>query len=177
METNKKENQSFILWGKPLKSLKLSNEISTETKEYDSEILKNKNYLINAFSNEFIFDYQISNPLQLKVKYNYSEQRNSSKSEYSFTHKINSELSWSITGKGNLQTSFSYIKLAYNGDVNSPSAYPMLQGFLPGDNLTWELSFQRNISKHMHLLINYNGRKTGDSPIVHVGSMQLRASF
>lgn len=177
LETNKNESWTFIFWGKPFKNLKLSNELKTQKKEYDSQILNTKNYIINSFNNSFTFDYQISNPFQLKLKYNYTEQRNNMKNECSFFHEINNELNWSIAKKGNLQTNFSYIKLIYNGDVSSASAYPMLQGFLPGNNLTWNLSFQRNISKNLHLLINYNGRKTGESPIVHVGSMQLRANF
>jgi hypothetical protein len=53
----------------------------------------------------------------------------------------------------------------------------MLEGLNPGSNITWEANYQRNISKHMQLSVNYNGRQSESSPIIHTGGVQVRAFF
>ena len=44
-------------------------------------------------------------------------------------------------------------------------------------DMTWELTYQQNLSKHMQLSVNYNGRHSTDSPVIHTGGVQVRAFF
>jgi hypothetical protein len=53
----------------------------------------------------------------------------------------------------------------------------MLEGLLPGYNYTWLISWQRNVSEHIQLNIQYNGRMPQDVKPIHAGSIQVRAVF
>jgi hypothetical protein len=53
----------------------------------------------------------------------------------------------------------------------------MLEGLRPGKNGTWNVSYQQNLSDHLQLNLIYDGRKSTETPVVHVGSVQLRAYF
>ncbi len=53
----------------------------------------------------------------------------------------------------------------------------MLEGLQEGANMTWELTNQQNLSKHMQLSVSYNGRHSEDIPIIHTGGVQVRAFF
>ncbi|NTW34117.1 MAG: hypothetical protein HGB12_16115, partial [Bacteroidetes bacterium] len=97
--------------------------------------------------------------------------------ERAFINKAGFETKYNVLSKGSLIFKFEYIKIAYNSPENSTIAYEMLEGLKKGDNSTWNLSYQRNISTNLQLDLSYNGRKSIGSKIIHVGSVQLRAYF
>jgi hypothetical protein len=72
---------------------------------------------------------------------------------------------------------FSYLDIRYNGQENSSLGFEMLEGLSAGDNFTWTVSVQRNLSKNLQLSIQYNGRKPGDFRTIHSGGIQARAMF
>ncbi len=53
----------------------------------------------------------------------------------------------------------------------------MLEGFFPGNNLTWDLIFQKSISKKVQINFNYSGRTSKDTKVIQTGTMQIRAIF
>jgi len=65
----------------------------------------------------------------------------------------------------------------FEGNLNSPVAFQMLEGLQPGTNLTWLLGVQKRLTSYLDLNINYFGRSSDSSKTIHSGSMQLRASF
>ena len=73
--------------------------------------------------------------------------------------------------------SFSYIKNNFDGATNTPVAFQMLEGFQKGENLTWSVLFQRNITKFLNLSLNYQGRKSESTNPIHTGMVQLKAFF
>jgi hypothetical protein len=52
-----------------------------------------------------------------------------------------------------------------------------LEGLQPGENQTWELSIQKQISKFLDLNLSYQGRKSPGIKSIHTGSIQLKAFF
>ena len=72
---------------------------------------------------------------------------------------------------------FNYINNKFTTTNNASLAYEMLEGLQQGANMTWEMTYQQNISKHMQLSINYNGRKSEENPVIHTGGVQVRAFF
>jgi hypothetical protein len=70
-----------------------------------------------------------------------------------------------------------FIQIQFNDDTNSPVSYEMLNSLSKGENYTWELVYQRNLSNNIQISINYNGRKTPKSNMVHLGGAQIRAFF
>jgi len=72
---------------------------------------------------------------------------------------------------------FSLYQNKYNGDELAPVAYQMLEGLQPGQNLTWRLIIQKNLTQFLDINVNYQGRKSEESKAIHTGSIQLRAYF
>jgi hypothetical protein len=61
--------------------------------------------------------------------------------------------------------------------TNSTLGFEMLEGLATGDNYTWSLTYQRTLSNNMQINLNYDGRKTPLSKIIHTGGIQVRAFF
>lgn len=70
-----------------------------------------------------------------------------------------------------------YIKIKYNAETNTSLAYTMLEGLLPGNNVTWEANFQNNLGKNLRLNLLYQGQKSEGSKVLHTGNIQLSAFF
>lgn len=72
---------------------------------------------------------------------------------------------------------FSLYENKFIGNELSPVAYQMLEGLQPGENLTWRLLLQKNLTQFLDINVNYQGRKSETSKAIHTGSVQLRAFF
>jgi hypothetical protein len=53
----------------------------------------------------------------------------------------------------------------------------MLEGLQAGQNLTWRLLLQKNLTQFLDINLNYQGRKSQSSQTIHTGNIQLRAYF
>ena len=71
----------------------------------------------------------------------------------------------------------SFYENSFDGNVFSPVAYQMLEGLQPGQNMTWRLLVQKNLTQFLDINVNYQGRKSETSRAIHTGSVQLRAYF
>ncbi len=53
----------------------------------------------------------------------------------------------------------------------------MLEVLLPGRNFTWTLNIQQKLARGLQLLLTYEGRKSENQRIVHIGKMQANLLF
>ena len=97
--------------------------------------------------------------------------------ETSNTRDLGLELTWRKSSTSNLQVQFDWVNIEFNGNRNTPVEFEILQGLRPGSNFIWLLNYTRRLSKNFDLIINYNGRKSQDTPIVNTAGVQLRAIF
>ena len=72
---------------------------------------------------------------------------------------------------------FSFYDNRFKGNSMSPVAYQMLEGLQAGQNMTWRLLLQKNLTEFLDININYQGRKSEMSQTIHTGNVQLRAYF
>ncbi|AWA29083.1 hypothetical protein HYN48_02710 [Flavobacterium magnum] len=72
---------------------------------------------------------------------------------------------------------FSLYQNQFDGDALAPVAYQMLEGLQPGQNTTWRLLLQKNLTQFLDINLSYQGRKSETSKAIHTGSVQLRAYF
>lgn len=98
----------------------------------------------------------------------------------------NAEVTWNPQGKQNAQgfraaTSLrmkgTFTDIRFTGQPNTAVAFTMLEGLQDGKNFLWSLNLDRQLSKSLQLSLNYEGRKTGDNRVIHVGRAQVRAVF
>lgn len=79
--------------------------------------------------------------------------------------------------KFNINGEFSLYDNNFVGNELLPVSFQMLEGLQSGKNTTWRLVLQKNLTQYLELNINYQGRKTEMSQVIHTGNIQLRANF
>lgn len=143
-----------------------------------SENYPEKNYKINGYQ------------LAPKISYLFSKST-SWDLFYEFQNKENQIGKFETLQQSRFGTSFSYAgekKITMNGEVSfyqnkfvgneySSVGFQMLEGLQTGQNLTWRLLFQKNLTNFLDVNFNYQGRKSETSQTIHTGSVQLRAYF
>lgn len=144
-----------------------------------SQLFSSRNYLIESYESEQRLIYQPNTTLRLSGIYKYTQKQNIIEGgiQKALLHTYAMELKFNQTEKGSLTGRADFIQIYYNEKPNTPVAYEMLNALSKGENYTWELSYQRNLSNNIQISINYNGRKTPTSPAVHLGGAQVRAFF
>lgn len=144
-----------------------------------SEFFNNRNFQIKTIEIEPKFTFQPNVKFRVSILYNYEEKLNNNLfgGEELIGQKAGVELRYNVASKGSFRGSFNYINNQFVSNSNASLDYEMLEGLQEGQNMTWELTYQQNLSKHMQLSINYNGRKSEETPFIHTGGVQVRAFF
>lgn len=87
------------------------------------------------------------------------------------------ELRFNKVKKGSFLAGFNHVYIDYNGSLNSALAFEMLNSLRPGNNFTWNLTYQRTLANNLQISINYNGRKPKDILTIHNAGVEVRAFF
>ncbi|MBI2258816.1 MAG: hypothetical protein HYU67_07955 [Flavobacteriia bacterium] len=158
------------------KKFSIENQIQTGRKVSEADYTTGRNYAIKYSWIKPMLSYQPNTVLRISVHYKYSDKKNISGehgiiNEYGFQGKFNQ------AEKGSFQGNFSFIKIAYNATDNSALGFEILEALKVGENYTWTASYQRSVSKSLQISIQYNGRKSQSSKIIHSGGMEVRAFF
>lgn len=150
----------------------------TSLTETLSENYDTRNYKIETYGMHPKLSYLFSKNTSLDVFYELQNKRNTIGSLESLVQQ-RVGVSFSYAGnKGFTSTGeFSLYENNFNGNPLSPAAYQMLQGLQAGQNLTWKLLLQKNLTQYLDLSLNYEGRKSETSKPIHTGNLQLRAFF
>jgi hypothetical protein len=161
----------------PIIGITLTNFASLGEKKYSSEFFQSKNFNISYITNESQLSYQPNVKYRISFIYKYSDKQNTLGTEKSMSNDIGLEFRFNVVNKGNLTSKINFIKIDYNENTSTSVAYEMLEGLYPGNNGTWSVLYQRNLSDYLQLSLNYTGRISEDMPAIHTGSVQLRAFF
>jgi len=146
-----------------------------------SDFLENRNYTIDQYKIGPEFAWQPSPYFRSTARYSFSNKENIENVEFNEraqTHKIGVDLRFAKAIKTTLTGDLQVILIDYNGEVNSPVGYEMLQALTPGTNITWTLNWLQKIGEGLQLNVVYEGRNSeGLDRVVHVGRMQVSALF
>jgi hypothetical protein len=144
-----------------------------------SEYFSSRDYNIRYNETTPAITFQPNVSFRFILNYTYTEKKNLSGilGEKSFMNKAGIETKYNVLSKGSLAMKLNFIDINYNSPENTSVAYEILEGLKNGQNVTWSLSYQRNISSNLQLSLIYDGRKSESTKAVHVGSVQLRAYF
>lgn len=146
-----------------------------------SDFLENRNYTIDQFTVGPELAWQPTPFFRTTGMYSFTGKENSENPEFdekAKVHQVGLDVRFAKAIKTTLTGNLKYIQIDYNGEVNSPVGYEMLQALTPGTNLTWSLSWLQRIGEGLQLNLVYEGRNSeGLDRIVHVGRMQVSALF
>lgn len=161
------------------KQITLVSRGSTGTKSNASDFLNGRNYNLNYQTGEVQFSYQPSTSFRISTTGKYTEKRNTEDlgGEIAILRDLGVELRYSVVSKGNFLLNVNYISIYFDGLANTSLAFEMLDALQVGQNVTWSLAFQRNLSKNLQLSLNYNGRTSQTTRTIHSGGMSVRAFF
>jgi len=87
------------------------------------------------------------------------------------------EIRLSKAAKGSFNGNFRLVNIVFNGDAASPLGYELMRGLLPGKNYTWNFVYQQRLSSNIQMDISYDGRKSEQSQIIHIGRVMARYLF
>jgi len=141
----------------------------------------NRNYNIEQYTIEPRISFTKGSNFRILVGYRLADKKNlEGDLEKSIIHSVNTEIKYNILQSTSIQGKFTYSDISFTSsspipNTNSPAAYIMLDGLLPGKNFLWNLDLTRRLSSNLELTIQYEGRKPGTSQVVHIGRASIRA--
>jgi hypothetical protein len=162
-----------------IKTLLLNMEAAKGNKVNAAEYFSTRNYEINFYNLEPKITYQPNVSFRVAVSYRYSNKWDlgNDSLQRAIAQNLGTEMRYNVAGKGTLSFRLNRIQQSFNGDANSTLGFEMLEGLAIGDNYTWGLTYQRTLTNNMQINLNYEGRKTPLSKIIHTGGIQVRAFF
>jgi hypothetical protein len=171
-------HELFTRWNVlPIFSIEL--KAQTGMKYALADYTTGRNYDISYQSLQPSFIYQPSTNYRLSLEGRIVNKKNNPVfgAESCLLKEIGLVFKYNQTEKGSLQGALKAISMTYVGTSNSAVGFEMLESLKPGVNYTWNLSYQRTISKNLQLTIQYLGRKSEASRTIHSGNMEIRAYF
>ena len=160
---------------------KISNIVSFErgNRKNDSEFFDNRDYDIEFYNIEPQFTFLPNKSFRNILTYKFQTSQNvlPEGGEKAIIHDFKLETTFNQSSKSSFRTSFSFVKIDFDGVANSSLEFAMLEGLRNGENYLWDFSFDRRLAKNIQMVLSYEGRKSGVANIVHVGRAQVRATF
>ncbi len=143
-----------------------------------SDFLLNRNYDLESYTISPSLSFQPQSDFRITASYLYADKKNLAETgETALWNQWGLEVRWNRLSKRNLIGSFRYINIDYEGDPNTPVGYELLEALQNGVNLTWSLNWQQRLANGLQLNLNYEGRRSPEQPIVHIGRMQVAVLF
>ena len=156
----------------------MKNQSALENNSSSSENFVSKNYNIDEYRLNPKLSYLLNDNTRLDVFYQYANKENTigsfetlKQQKYGVSFAVSKNQKTAISGE------FNFFTNAFEGDTNSPVGYQMMEGLQSGKNFTWSLLAQKKLTKYLDLNLNYFGRKSETSKVIHSGTIQLKAYF
>lgn len=148
-------------------------------KLYSSQFFTNRSYDYTFWNVEPKLQFVLRNKFRADLKTAWFRATNLPElgGEKSNSLEIGTDVKYTQPQKGTLQAAVSYINVIYTGESSSTLGYELLRGLQNGNNATWNLSYQRTVAKNIQLNISYDGRKSEDAPVIHIGRVLARYLF
>jgi len=148
-------------------------------RDNDSEFFNDRDYQIQFLKLEPQLTWLWKKSFRAVIAYKYqdSENINIENGETAINHDFSLETTFNQSTKTSIRSRLSFVNIDYMGMKNTPIEFAMLEGLQNGRNFLWNISLDRLLANNIQLSISYEGRKTGEANVVHVGRAQVRATF
>ncbi|MDF1867334.1 MAG: hypothetical protein P1U70_21040 [Saprospiraceae bacterium] len=178
-ESRRREEQFLKTRWNVTKTISTKMEFSTGRKIQDSEQFDNKDYNIQFFNLKPEVTWLPLKTFRTILNYKYEDAKNTldGTDEFATQHEMELEMRYNQPSKISISSGFSFIKIDFNGEANSPVGFAFLNGLQNGNNFLWNLTLDRQLARNMRVSLSYEGRKTGTGRVVHVGRASVAATF
>ncbi|MFD2551246.1 hypothetical protein ACFSQP_05400 [Bizionia sediminis] len=143
-----------------------------------SENYASKNFNIEATNLNPKISYLLNDNTRFDVFYQYTSKTNTIRNlETLKQQKYGVAFTFANYQKAAISGEFNYFNNNFSGSANTAVAYQMMEGLQPGKNFTWSVLAQKKLTSFLDLNLNYYGRKSETSQVIHTGNVQLKAYF
>ena len=151
----------------------------TGTKKSIASYTSGRDYHIAYWKIKPEFIFQPNTVLRLASKFRWEEKQNAIElgGQKATIKDLGIEFKYNQLSKGSFQGGLNAVMISFEGIQNNALAFELLESLKPGINYTWNLSYQRSVSKNLQLSIQYNGRKSEQKNAIHAGGVEVRAFF
>jgi hypothetical protein len=157
--------------------INLSIQFLRFNRQVKSDALARQNYQLSGYEAGPELAFQPNSAHRISALMQYSTRQNRTGEESARLLKTGIEYRSGMVGKRNINAGFRLTDIVQKGNLQSPASYEMLEGLLPGRNFTWTLNIQQKLARGLQLLLTYEGRKSENQRIVHIGKMQANLLF
>lgn len=157
------------------KDFRVDWENSVHHIENASQLFSTRDYILNNFETKPKATYKFTETLQAELSSALRQKARKDGEEFLKTIDLTGSLQWDWK-KTSVRGNFSFINNDFTGNNFSIVGNQMLDGLKPGKNQVWSVFLQQAVNSFIQLNLNYEGRNSGDRTI-HIGSMQVKASF
>jgi hypothetical protein len=161
------------------KRFSLNTRIVAGERLYESQFFSTRSFDYSFYEIEPKLQYVSNNTYRIEIRSKFYRATNGVEfgGESSENVELGSEFKYTKSGKGSLQTGATYIKVNFDGEPSSTLGYELLRGLQNGNNATWNFSYQQTLSNSIQLTVSYDGRKSEDASVIHIGRLVARYLF
>lgn len=144
---------------------------------YSSALDDNRSYEVRNIAAEPSITWLHRSLFRITAGLRLEEKKNAARfgGELASIRSANLEFRLSRPNSGVIQLRGMLASIDFNGAMNDPVAFIMLEALQKGSNLTWSATWERRIGKGIEISLEYEGRKPGDLNSIHTGRMSVRA--
>lgn len=154
------------------------NGLNNSSTNFDSS-----NYDLHQFSINPGLTYTRGSSFRIGLDFKLTNKDNTQQwgGQHYTSDAFTSDFKYNILQSTSIQGKFTMNSIVYTAGKNgsasttSPVSYTILEGLMPGKNYLWNLDFTKKLGASLELSLQYEGRKAGETGIVHTGRAALRA--
>ncbi|MBB3700950.1 hypothetical protein KMW28_13700 [Flammeovirga yaeyamensis] len=161
----------------------LKTEVTQRNILSGSEYLDDRNYTILEQGITPSLSYQPNIFTRFSTSYTYTQKlgelftQSENNQENGNFHEVSLETKWSKANLFTITTKASTIIQEYQGDTNTAIAYEMLNALSTGTNFRWNVAWTQTLFDGLQLRVQYDGRKSENTNVNHIGTVNLTALF
>jgi len=158
-------------------SIQCIEKVAKGSLNYTSDYLSAKNYEIQHL--EYTTKLIIKRTNKWDVSLTWEKIKKLEKVSNSQSIENSFKLNYSFTGSTDLVADISLNYKYIHSSENIPISikYALLNGFTKGKNIFWNCSVSKKINQTIMLSLVYEGRKLGETKIIHTGNVEIKAMF
>jgi hypothetical protein len=156
-----------------------SQKLATGNRRFGNEFFTTRDFNYDFYEIEPEIALQIKNAYRFGLNGRYYDAKNIEELGGQRAESIDIGITAKYTKpeKGTADLSFSYVKVDFDGEVNSNLGYDILRGLQNGNNYVWMVNYAQKLASSIQIVLSYEGRTAENSPIIHIGRLQARYLF